>query len=85
MPRSFVEMNPADAERLGLKAGDAVKVSTRRGEVDAKVQLRDIKEGVVWMPFPFDESPTNLITNDALDPICGTLEYKTCAVRIEKA
>ena len=84
VPRSFVEMNPADAERLGLKAGDAVKVSSRRGEVDAEVHLREIKEGVVWMPFHFDESPTNLITNDALDPICGTPEYKACAVRIEK-
>ena len=84
VPRSFVEMNPADAERLGLKQGDAVKVSSRRGEVDAEVHLRNIKAGVVWMPFHFDESPTNLITNDALDPICGTPEYKACAVRIDK-
>lgn len=83
IPENFVELNPRDAERLGLAEGARVRISSRRGSLEARVHLRDIKEGVVWMPFHFAESASNLLTNDALDPICGTPEYKACAVRLE--
>jgi hypothetical protein len=37
------------------------------------------------MDFHFAESPTNILTNAALDPISKAPEYKVCAVKIEKA
>jgi formate dehydrogenase alpha subunit len=83
-PENFVEVSPKDAERLRLSEGEVVRVVSRRGAVEARVRIRDIKEGVVWMPFHYAESPTNRITNEATDPICGTPEVKACAVRIEK-
>ena len=84
IPENFIEIAPADAGRLGIREGDLVRVISRRGEVKARVYLRKIPDGVVWMPFHHKEEPTNLITNDALDPISGTAEVKACAVRVER-
>ena len=36
------------------------------------------------MPFHFIECPANLLTNNALDPVCKIPEYKACATKIEK-
>ncbi len=85
-PRNFVQMNPADAEQLGLKAqGSRVKVKTRRGELVVAAEVTDkIKKGVLWMPFHFSDEPTNVLTNSAFDPVCKIGEYKACAAKIEK-
>jgi len=80
-----VEVNPADAERYGLAGGDLVKVISRRGEVKARVKVTDASPvGVVFMTFHFAESPTNVLTSPALDPVAKTPEFKVAAVRIEK-
>lgn len=81
----YAEVNPDDASRLGLITGDKVKITSRRGEVISKVEVTDrVPPGVVWMSFHYTESPTNVLTSDALDPITKTGEYKVCAVKIEK-
>jgi predicted molibdopterin-dependent oxidoreductase YjgC len=81
----LVEMNPADASSLGVTDGDAVKVTSRRGEVVAKTRVTEASpKGVVFMTFHFAESPTNQLTNPAVDPVAKIPEYKVCAVRVEK-
>jgi formate dehydrogenase alpha subunit len=85
IPENFIELSAADAARLEIAESDRVRVVSRRGKVLARTRIREIPEGVVWMPFHHKESPTNLLTNDALDPISGTAELKACAVRIERA
>ncbi len=83
--REFVEINPADAEKLGLKDGEMVKVVSRRGEVMAQTKVTDVSpKGVISMTFHFRESPTNMVTSDAVDPVAKIPETKVCAVRIEK-
>jgi formate dehydrogenase alpha subunit len=83
--RSFVEVNPRDATDLGIKEGDRVKVSSRRGsvEVDAKVTDR-VGKGVIFMPFHFAEAAANLLTSTALDPVSKIPELKVCAASIER-
>lgn len=39
--------------------------------------------GVVTATFHFAESPTNVLTNPALDPVSKIPELKVCAVRVE--
>lgn len=85
VPENFIEISSSDATRLSIGEGDLVRVISRRGAVKARVKIRNIAEGVLFMPFHHQEEPTNRITNDALDPICGTAEVKACAVRIERA
>jgi predicted molibdopterin-dependent oxidoreductase YjgC len=81
----LVEINPRDASALGISDGEMVKVASRRGEVTAKAKLTEASPaGVVFMTFHFAESPANLLTNPALDPVAKIPEYKVCAVRIEK-
>jgi len=81
----FVEINPKDASALGIIDGEMVKVISRRGEVMAKAKVTDDSSvGVVFMTFHFAESPTNVLTNPALDPVAKIPEFKVCAVRIEK-
>jgi formate dehydrogenase alpha subunit len=85
-PRMFVQIHPADAEALGIKRNDKVRVSSRRGELVVAPDITDrVKPGVLWMPFHFTEAPANLLTNDAFCPIARTGEYKVCAAKVEKA
>jgi formate dehydrogenase major subunit len=81
-----VDVAPHDAARLGLREGERVRVSSRRGAVEAPVRIDPgLKPGLVFMTLHFpDEVDTNLLTIDATDPRSGTAEFKAAAVRIEK-
>jgi nitrate reductase NapA len=87
VPAARVWMNPDDAKAAGIKAGDPVKVASRRGEAVAAAAIgeRNVPPpGVVFVPF-FDEHVLiNLVTLDAYDPISKEPDYKKCAVRVEK-
>jgi len=84
-PEELVEINPQDGERLGIEDGEVVRVVSRRGEVTARAAFtRRSPVGTIFMSFHFRESPTNVLTNPALDPKAGIPEFKACAVRVEK-
>ncbi|MCC7429750.1 molybdopterin-dependent oxidoreductase [bacterium] len=87
VPRAVVNLNPEDAKTLGIKGGDLVKISSKRGSVvfPADVNGRSIPaKGSVFIPF-FDETRmVNEITIDAYCPISKEPDYKKCAVKIEK-
>ncbi len=84
-PSAYVEIHPRDAERLRLKPGEMVKVSSRRGEIEISVRItKKVKEGSVFIPFHFREAAANVLTNPAVDPVAKIPEYKVCAVKIEK-
>ena len=85
-PKSYIEINPIDADNLSVNDGDRVKVSSRRGEVVTTVKVENIIEkGVVFMPFHFSDGAANYLTNSAVDPIAKIPEFKVCAVNIEKS
>ncbi len=87
VPRSYVELNRADAAEMGLKSGDRVRLVTRRGELEltAAVDGRGKPpRGTVFVPF-FDEGLlVNRLTLDAMDSISKEPDYKKCAVRVER-
>jgi len=84
-PDAFVEMNPADARRLGVAQGDRVEVASRRGKIEVVAQVtRRCGEGIVFIPFHFSEAAVNRLTNKAIDPVANIPEYKVCAVKIAK-
>lgn len=84
-PQELLEINPADADLLGIANGEMVRVISRRGEVTASAEVTDSSPpGVVSMTFHFAESPTNLLTNPVLDPVAKIPELKVCAARVEK-
>jgi predicted molibdopterin-dependent oxidoreductase YjgC len=80
----FVEMHPEDATALGIEDGDWVRLVSRRGELEARARLGErVYPGLVWMALHFAQAKVNWLTHDVGDPLIGTPEYKTSAVRVE--
>lgn len=81
--RAYIEINPADAAALGVRAQGQVRVSSRRGEVEVvAVVVGTVQPGQVFMPMHFRE--TNLLTLDVVDPHSREPAYKACAVALKK-
>ena len=82
---SFIELNTEDASALGIADREMVQVSSRRGVIKTRAIVSDkTRPGECWMPFHYIEGGANWLTNDALDSISSTPEYKVCAVKVEK-
>ncbi len=85
LPEGQIDISPADAEKLDIADGDRVQVTSRRGSVTTKARVTRVSdEGVVYMDFHFAESPANVLTSAAVDPVAKIPEYKVCAVNIKK-
>jgi formate dehydrogenase alpha subunit len=84
-PRLEVALHPADGRRLGLGDGDAVRVTSRRGELVGHAHLTEaVRPGAIFVPFvKLADSAANFLTNGAFDPASKIPEYKVCAVRVE--
>ncbi len=84
-PESFVEITRTDAQGVGVEDGDQVTITSRRGEIQAKVRIsRKAVDGTIFIPFHFAQAAANKLTNAALDPVCKIPELKVCAVRLSK-
>jgi nitrate reductase NapA len=87
-PDAVVYMHPDDAKARGLKRGMAVKLQTRRGEVETRVETRGRNRppaGLVFIPW-FDAGRlVNKLTLDATCPISKETDFKKCAVRVVRA
>ena len=82
-PQGIAAMNPYEIERRKLVIGDMIQVETRRGSVEAILRAdREVADGMVFMPFCFNESPANALTNPMLDPFGKIPEFKYCAARV---
>ena len=85
VPEAYVEINPRDAQRLGIRDGDRVRVASRRGAIRVRALVTErVPEGTVFIPFHFGDQAANRLTNPALDPVSKIPEFKVCAVRIER-
>jgi formate dehydrogenase major subunit len=81
-----VEVNPADAERLGVGNGDTVAVRSRRGLVTLGAHVTDrVAPGELFMSFHFPDALANSLTSDAVDDVTSCPEYKVTAVRLDAA
>jgi predicted molibdopterin-dependent oxidoreductase YjgC len=77
-------MHPDDAGALGIEDGDWVRLVSRRGELEARAAIGErVYPGLVWMALHFAQAKVNWLTHDVGDPLIGTPEYKTSAVRVE--
>jgi len=81
---SFVEVNPEDAAKVGVKDKDLVTLKTRRGSIEAQARVTDeVPSGLLFVPFHFADSCANVLTISALDPSAKCAETKVCAVKME--
>ena len=83
-PEARMEVNPADASLAGIRDGQVVRVSSRRGAIVLRASVTEkISAGVVFIPFHFAEAAANILTIDALDAQAKIPEFKACAVKLE--
>jgi formate dehydrogenase major subunit/formate dehydrogenase alpha subunit len=81
---ALVEVNPDDAAVLGLNGNKRVRVTSRRGSIEAEAWVTDrVPPGMVFANFHFPEASANELTIAALDPVSRIPEYKICAVKVE--
>ncbi|MFH1264546.1 MAG: molybdopterin dinucleotide binding domain-containing protein, partial [Planctomycetota bacterium] len=81
----LLKIHPDDAARLEIANGEMVEIRSRRGRITAKAHVTDVcPPGVVSSTFHFAESPINVVTHCAIDPVAKIPETKVCAVRVEK-
>ncbi|MDP2882451.1 MAG: nitrate reductase catalytic subunit NapA [Azonexus sp.] len=87
-PDAVIFMHPDDAKARGLQRGMEVKVVSRRGEIQLRVETRGRNKpprGLVFIPF-FDAGRlVNKLTLDATCPISKETDYKKCAVKVTRA
>jgi formate dehydrogenase major subunit len=81
-----LDLCPEDAARLDVEPGEIVRISSRRGSIEAPVRLEEaLRPGLAFMTMHFaDDVDVNVLTTDASDPKAGTAEFKATAVRVEK-
>src|SRR5438094_962117 len=83
-PGAVANVSRGPIDSLGIKPGDLIRVTTRRGTVQLVARQDDaIPDGVVFIPFAFVEAAANLLTNPALDPFGKIPEFKYCAAKVE--
>ena len=87
-PSAVVFMHPDDASARGLRRGQEIKISTRRGEMLSRLETRGRNKppkGLVFVPW-FDEGQLiNMLTLDATCPLSKETDYKKCACKVERA
>ncbi|HEY9397606.1 MAG TPA: formate dehydrogenase subunit alpha [Burkholderiales bacterium] len=82
-PEPVASMHPLDIAELGLKPGDIITVSSRRGAVTLYARMDEgTPRGSVFIPFCYYEAAANELTNAALDPFGKIPEFKYCAVKV---
>ncbi len=89
----WLELNPVDAERIGVREGARARIVSRRGETIMRVAFSEgLREGVVFAPFhwgarhaPPGAGQANMATIGVTDPVSKQPELKAAAVRVEPA
>jgi predicted molibdopterin-dependent oxidoreductase YjgC len=83
LPRSRIDVNSGDAERIGLVEGQPIRVVSRRGNIRTFVHKdRRISQGQAFMAFHWREAPANLLTGPAVDPVSKIPEYKVSTINL---
>ncbi|HEY3425454.1 MAG TPA: molybdopterin dinucleotide binding domain-containing protein, partial [Negativicutes bacterium] len=78
-----LQINPEDADKLGIADGELVRITSRRGSVISRALVTDrVKLGVVYMTYQWWIGACNELTIHVVDPISKTPEYKFCAVNV---
>ena len=92
-PDAFVDIHPGDAGRFGIKKGDKVEITSRRGCIRLPARLTDrLLVGTIFIPWHYGSALhvgegklANLLTNPVYDIHSKQPEYKFSAVKISKA
>jgi formate dehydrogenase alpha subunit len=81
---ALIEINPNDAEKLGINGKKIVRVTSRRGAIEAQAWVTErVQPGMIYANFHFPDASANELTHSSLDPVAKIPEYKIVAVKVE--
>jgi assimilatory nitrate reductase catalytic subunit len=86
----LLDIHPADAERLGLAAGDLARVESRHGATVLPVRLAtEQRRGEIFAAMHWTDSftsagPVDRLVGSATDPVSGQPELKGTPVRVTR-
>jgi anaerobic selenocysteine-containing dehydrogenase len=92
-PEAWVELAAQDADELGIREGDLVRVDSPRGALQAPARISGIRPGVVFVPFHYGtwdaagsgpSGTANELTITSWDPVSKQPLFKVAAVRVTK-
>jgi len=82
----YLDISPADADRLQLKTDERVRIRSRYGEATMPLRVSpSVHPGELFASFQTAEFFLNRVTSPHRDRYVKTPEYKVTAVRIERA
>ncbi|HSH41838.1 MAG TPA: molybdopterin-dependent oxidoreductase [Arenicellales bacterium] len=85
-PQAVASLSPKEFRSLGIEPGDAIEVSTRRGDIRLVTRAdRAVAPGTIFIPFCYSEAAANVLTSPELDPFGKIPEFKYSAARIAPA
>jgi anaerobic selenocysteine-containing dehydrogenase len=91
-PDAFIQVSEEDARRLGIKEGEILRVTSRRGAAEAPARIGGIEPGTLFIPFhygywddPGRARAANELTLYEWDPVSKQPHFKYAAVKLEKA
>jgi anaerobic selenocysteine-containing dehydrogenase len=80
----YIEMNPADAEELGIEANEKILVASRRAKLTATAFITNtVQRGQVFIPMHY--ATANVLTYPCVDPYSREPAYKACAVSLQRS
>jgi formate dehydrogenase alpha subunit len=80
-----LHIGSADAEEMGLKPADTVKVKSRRGNLEVGIEIfPSIPKGSVQFPEHFNHPPVKDLLTGSVDPVTHVLTFKQEQVALEK-
>ncbi|MEK6236352.1 MAG: nitrate reductase [Planctomycetales bacterium] len=81
--RLYVEINPEDARREGIRSNQDVVVESQRGRVRATAFVtQTVQPGQIFIPMHYEA--TNQLTHAHFDPYSKQPSYKDCAARVRR-
>jgi len=90
-PDETVQIAPKDASKLRIKDGDWVRITSRRGSIEAEADIGDIEPGHLFLPFHFGywDNPgraraANELTLYEWDAVSKQPHFKYAAVKLKK-
>lgn len=82
----LLEIHPSDAELRGIRDGDLVSLTSRKGEIALRSTITErVQPGVVYTTFHNPETGANVVTTEYSDWATNCPEYKVTAVQVAPA
>jgi len=83
-PEAWIELNTKDAQKLKVKSGDRIAISSPRGKVDDVIVkvTEGVREGNIFVPFHFNEQLVNRLTQSLFDPKSFEPNFKQTAIQL---